>query len=96
MCVFLWLPQAIPRERRTQLFSATMTNKVAKLQRACLVSPVKVRVSYPALCLEGAGWAAGAGAARSVVNAWQQPMTLVSVCCLGVCLNDWRVCCPAD
>lgn len=36
------LLQAIPRERRTQLFSATMTNKVAKLQRACLVSPVKV------------------------------------------------------
>ncbi|WIA29424.1 hypothetical protein OEZ86_011927 [Tetradesmus obliquus] len=35
----------LPRERRTQLFSATMTNKVAKLQRACLVSPVKVEVA---------------------------------------------------
>jgi hypothetical protein len=34
--------QVIPRERRTQLFSATMTNKVQKLQRACLVNPVKV------------------------------------------------------
>eukprot|EP00898_Chlorokybus_atmophyticus_P000148 jgi/Chlat1/1133/Chrsp111S01608 len=37
--------KAIPRERRTLLFSATMTTKVAKLQRACLVSPVKVEVS---------------------------------------------------
>ena len=35
--------KVIPREnRRTQLFSATMTTKVQKLQRACLVSPVKV------------------------------------------------------
>jgi ATP-dependent RNA helicase DDX47/RRP3 len=39
------LLQLLPRERRTQLFSATMTNKVAKLQRACLVSPVKVEVA---------------------------------------------------
>lgn len=39
-------PQLIPRERRTQLFSATMTNKVAKLQRACLVSPVKIEVAH--------------------------------------------------
>jgi ATP-dependent RNA helicase DDX47/RRP3 len=37
--------KVIPRERRTQLFSATMTNKVQKLQRACLVSPVKVEVA---------------------------------------------------
>ena len=35
--------KVIPRDRRTQLFSATMTNKVQKLQRACLVKPVKVR-----------------------------------------------------
>lgn len=35
----------IPRERRTFLFSATMTNKVAKLQKASLVDPVKVEVS---------------------------------------------------
>lgn len=33
------------QERRTQLFSATMTSKVAKLQRACLRDPVKVEVS---------------------------------------------------
>lgn len=31
--------------RRTMLFSATMTSKVEKLQRACLVDPVKVEVS---------------------------------------------------
>jgi ATP-dependent RNA helicase DDX47/RRP3 len=31
--------------RRTLLFSATMTSKVQKLQRACLASPVKVEVS---------------------------------------------------
>ena len=36
--------KVIPRERRTQLFSATMTTKVAKLQRACLQNPVKVEV----------------------------------------------------
>ena len=35
----------VPRDRRTQLFSATMTSKVAKLQRACLRNPVKVEVS---------------------------------------------------
>ncbi|KAK9812303.1 hypothetical protein WJX73_000732 [Symbiochloris irregularis] len=34
-----------PKERRTQLFSATMTSKVAKLQRACLADPVKVEVT---------------------------------------------------
>lgn len=37
--------EQIPRERRTLLFSATMTKKVAKLQRASLVDPVKVEVS---------------------------------------------------
>jgi ATP-dependent RNA helicase DDX47/RRP3 len=36
---------AIPRERSTFLFSATMTNKVAKLQKASLVNPIKVEVS---------------------------------------------------
>jgi ATP-dependent RNA helicase DDX47/RRP3 len=35
----------IPRDRRTFLFSATMTSKVAKLQKASLVDPVKVEVS---------------------------------------------------
>ena len=35
----------IPAERRTLLFSATMTTKVAKLQKASLVNPVKVEVS---------------------------------------------------
>lgn len=34
-----------PRERTTMLFSATMTTKVAKLQRASLKAPVKVEVS---------------------------------------------------
>ncbi|KAK3594877.1 hypothetical protein CHS0354_005954 [Potamilus streckersoni] len=37
--------KAIPRDRRTFLFSATMTKKVAKLQRASLHNPVKVEVS---------------------------------------------------
>ncbi|RZC40290.1 ATP-dependent RNA helicase DDX47 [Asbolus verrucosus] len=37
--------KVIPRERRTFLFSATMTKKVKKLQRACLREPVKVEVS---------------------------------------------------
>ncbi|EAU88082.1 ATP-dependent rRNA helicase RRP3 [Coprinopsis cinerea okayama7 len=35
----------IPKERTTYLFSATMTSKVAKLQRASLVNPVRVEVS---------------------------------------------------
>ncbi|KAJ2851534.1 ribosomal RNA processing protein [Coemansia brasiliensis] len=37
--------QVIPRERNTFLFSATMTTKVAKLQRASLTNPVKIEVS---------------------------------------------------
>ena len=36
---------ACPRERNTFLFSATMTSKVKKLQRASLSNPVKVEVS---------------------------------------------------
>ncbi|KAL3945197.1 MAG: hypothetical protein SGBAC_000735 [Bacillariaceae sp.] len=39
------LLQVIPEERRTLLFSATMTSKVQKLQRACLKDPIKVEVS---------------------------------------------------
>ncbi|XP_058060171.1 ATP-dependent RNA helicase DDX47 [Anopheles bellator] len=37
--------KVIPRERRTFLFSATMTKKVRKLERASLRDPVKVEVS---------------------------------------------------
>ncbi|KAA0158218.1 hypothetical protein FNF28_06337 [Cafeteria roenbergensis] len=37
--------RCVPRERRTLLFSATMTSRVAKLQRASLRDPVKVEVS---------------------------------------------------
>ena len=37
--------KAIPKERTTYLFSATMTTKVAKLQRASLNNPVRVEVS---------------------------------------------------
>jgi ATP-dependent RNA helicase DDX47/RRP3 len=39
------LLQVIPEDRKTLLFSATMTSKVQKLQRACLTDPVKVEVS---------------------------------------------------
>jgi ATP-dependent RNA helicase DDX47/RRP3 len=39
------LLKVIPRERNTFLFSATMTTKVAKLQRASLTDPVRVQVS---------------------------------------------------
>lgn len=35
----------IPKDRHTYLFSATMTNKVAKLQKASLINPIKVEVS---------------------------------------------------
>jgi ATP-dependent RNA helicase DDX47/RRP3 len=37
--------QVIPEKRQTLLFSATMTSKVQKLQRACLKDPIKVEVS---------------------------------------------------
>jgi len=37
--------KVIPRDRRTYLYSATMTKKVAKLERASLRDPVKVEVS---------------------------------------------------
>ncbi|KAF8522185.1 P-loop containing nucleoside triphosphate hydrolase protein [Hysterangium stoloniferum] len=37
--------RVIPKERNTFLFSATMTTKVAKLQRASLSNPVRVEVS---------------------------------------------------
>ncbi|XP_057973036.1 DEAD-box ATP-dependent RNA helicase 10 [Malania oleifera] len=37
--------QVIPRERKTYLFSATMTKKVRKLQRACLRNPVKIEAA---------------------------------------------------
>ncbi|CAK4084874.1 unnamed protein product [Aphanomyces euteiches] len=38
--------QLMPSERRTYLFSATMTSKVAKLQRASLKNPVKVEITH--------------------------------------------------
>ncbi|XP_043805773.1 DEAD-box ATP-dependent RNA helicase 10 isoform X4 [Manihot esculenta] len=37
--------KVIPRDRRTYLFSATMTKKVKKLQRACLRNPVKIEAA---------------------------------------------------
>lgn len=37
--------RVIPRERNTYLFSATMTNKIEKLQRASLQNPVRIAVS---------------------------------------------------
>ncbi|KAJ1637376.1 P-loop containing nucleoside triphosphate hydrolase protein [Pavlovales sp. CCMP2436] len=37
--------KAVPQERSTYLFSATMTSQVAKLQRASLINPVRLEVS---------------------------------------------------
>ncbi|VEU22902.1 DEKNAAC104180 [Brettanomyces naardenensis] len=37
--------QVLPRERKTYLFSATLTSKVEKLQRASLTDPAKVEVN---------------------------------------------------
>jgi len=42
--------KVIPKERNTYLFSATMTTKVAKLQRASLNKPVRVEVSSKSVC----------------------------------------------
>jgi len=39
------LLRVLPKERKTYLYSATMTHKVTKLQRASLVNPVKLEVS---------------------------------------------------
>lgn len=38
--------RAVPKERRTQLFSATMTAKVNKLKRAALTNPVKAILKF--------------------------------------------------
>lgn len=40
-----YILQHLPKERNTFLFSATMSTKVAKLQRASLKSPVRVEVT---------------------------------------------------
>lgn len=37
--------EIIPKERKTLLFSATMTDKVSKLERTSLKDPVKIQVS---------------------------------------------------
>lgn len=37
--------KVLPRDRHTYLFSATMTNRVEKLQRASLSNPARVEVS---------------------------------------------------
>ncbi|MES1921223.1 putative ATP-dependent RNA helicase ddx47, variant 3 [Bonamia ostreae] len=37
--------RAIPSDRKTYLYSATMTKKVSKLKRACLANPATVEVS---------------------------------------------------
>ena len=42
-------------DRRTYLFSATMTSKVAKLQRASLTKPVKVPIGLEGIGLESIG-----------------------------------------
>ncbi|CAL5372813.1 unnamed protein product [Camellia sinensis] len=39
------LLSVVPRERNTYLYSATMTKKVRKLQRACLRNPVKIEAA---------------------------------------------------
>ena len=57
-------PPPLAQERRTQLFSATMTSKVAKLQRACLRDPVKVEVRGGAQ-QRGLGLGAGRQARRA-------------------------------
>jgi len=43
----------VPTNRRTFLFSATMTHKVQKLQRASLVDPVKITVSHKYQTVKG-------------------------------------------
>lgn len=37
--------EIVPKDRKTLLFSATMTDKVTKLQRTSLKDPVKISVS---------------------------------------------------
>lgn len=57
----------IPRERRTALFSATMSAKVESLQRASLRNPVRVSVTTP-----GSG-----SAAHAVVATLQQNILII-------------------
>lgn len=44
--------KVIPKERTTYLFSATMTTKVAKLQRASLSNPVRIEVNSKCVRLD--------------------------------------------
>lgn len=44
--------KVIPKERTTYLFSATMTTKVAKLQRASLSNPVRIEVNSKCVHLD--------------------------------------------
>lgn len=74
--------KVIPRERRTQLFSATMTSKVQKLQRACLVSPVKVEVASK--YSTGAHWMLPDD--PSALYMWVYPLGLYRLECLGICI----------
>ena len=37
--------RAVPKDRITYLFSATMTKKVSKLERVCLKDPIRVELS---------------------------------------------------
>lgn len=46
--------KVIPKERTTYLFSATMTTKVAKLQRASLSNPVRIEVNSKCVHLDSA------------------------------------------
>jgi len=45
--------EVVPRDRNTFLFSATMTSKVSKLQRASLKKPVKVEVNTKSDTVKG-------------------------------------------
>lgn len=38
--------KVLPKDRRTYLFSATMTTRVEKLQRASLSNPARVEVNH--------------------------------------------------
>lgn len=74
--------KVIPKERTTYLFSATMTTKVAKLQRASLVNPVRVEVSSKY------GQAINIASCTEIIHVDTKPCP---PCCNIICSSPWFI-----
>ncbi len=80
-------PNTTLQDRQTQLFSATMTSKVAKLQRACLKDPVKVEVASKYTTVETLRQQYLFVPAKHKVRVVVWFVCLFCVCVRGVCVS---------